>query len=283
MARIVYVDGAYQPHERALVHYEDRGYQFSDGAYEVILVRRGRLVDDAPHLARLERSLGELKIERPLAAGAWRQVIRETIRRNRVREGLVYLQVTRGAAPRDHFFPKAVRPVSVCSASARVWPEPGAQAKGVSAITTPDERWARCDIKSVGLLANVLAKQAARDAGAAEAIFVAEDGVVREGGSSNLWIVDAEGKLRTHPIDNRILAGVTRATVKELAETAQIPVLEERFTLDALMGAREAFVTSATSFVKPVVEIDGKKIGTGEVGPVSQRLFELYVDYSVAA
>lgn len=283
MASVVYVDGAYRNRADATVHYEDRGYQFSDGVYEVILVRRGRLVDAAPHLQRLLRSLRELDIAAPSSLSALGQVIAETIRRNRVQEGFVYLQATRGVAPRDHVFPAASRPALVCAAKHRRWPEPGASATGVKAITVRDERWGRCDIKSIGLLANVLAKEKARRAGAAEAIFVAASGIVREGGSSNVWIVDGDGALWTHPLGPEILGGVTRATVKMLAEHAQIRVREEAFDVEALRNAREVFVTSATSFIKPAVEIDGRRIGNGGVGPVAERLFADYNAYTLAA
>lgn len=282
MANIAYVNGAYRRSEDATVHFEDRGYQFSDGVYEVILVRRGRQIDAAPHLERLLRSLRELDIAPPCSMNALGQIIAETLRRNRIRDGLVYLQVTRGVAARDHVFPAPTRAALVCTAKRRVWPAAGAAPKGVSGITVPDERWARCDIKSVGLLANVLAKEKARKAGAAEAIFVAADGTVREGGSSNLWIVDADGMLRTHRLGPEILGGVTRATVMSLAEAAQIRVDETPFDREALFNAKEAFVTSATSFVKPLTAIDGRQIGDGAVGPIAKRLFEDYNAYSLA-
>lgn len=282
MAKIAYVNGAYRPDAEALVHVEDRGYQFSDGVYEVILVRAGRQIDAAPHLARLERSLRELAIDIPCSRSALRQIIRETLRRNRIEDGLVYLQVTRGVAARDHVYPTRAKPALVCMAKRRVWPGLGSAPKGVSGLTVPDERWERCDIKSIGLLANVMAKEKAKQAGAAEAIFVAEDGTVTEGGSSNLWIVDKDGVLHTHPLGPEILGGVTRATVKRLAELAQIKIEEKPFDKSTLFGAREAFVTSATSFVKPLVEIDGKKIGDGAVGAISKRLFGDYIQYTLA-
>jgi len=276
MGRVVYVNGAYRPHAEALVHFEDRGYQFSDGVYEVVLVRRGKMVDAAPHLARLGRSLGELDIQPPMVEASLRVVLNEIIRRNRIREGFVYTQATRGVAPRDHFFPGPMKAALVCSARARNWPAAGHKPAGQSAITLRDERWARCDIKSVGLLANILAKQKAKDAGAAEAIFIADDGVVREGGSSNVWIVDACGALHTHPLGPEILGGVTRAAVQRLAAGAQIQVNEDRFDRAFMMGAREVFITSATSFVKPITSVDGAAIGNGAVGPITQRMFDLY-------
>ena len=208
------------------------------------------------------------------------RIIAETLRRNRIRDGLVYIQMTRGVAARDHVFPKSARPSLIVAAKRRSWPALGAAAKGVAAITALDERWSRCDIKSVGLLPNVLAKEKARKAGAAEAILISKEGVVHEGGSSNVWIVDEAGALHTHPLGPEILGGVTRATVQQLAERAQIKVVEEAFSVEKLMAAREVFVTSATSFVKPVVKIDGKTVGDGAVGPVSERLFADYNAYT---
>jgi D-alanine transaminase len=283
MGRVVYVNGAYRPHAEALVHFEDRGYQFSDGVYEVVLVRSGKMVDAAPHLARLGRSLGELEIQPPMAEAPLRVILNELIRRNRIREGFVYAQATRGVAPRDHVFPGPVKAALVCSARARSWPAAGHKPAGQSAITVRDERWARCDIKSVGLLANILAKQKAKKAGAAEAIFIADDGIVREGGSSNVWIVDEAGALHTHPLGPEILGGVTRAAVKSLAAGAQIQVKEERFDREFMQRAKEMFVTSATSFVKPITSVDGTTIGNGAVGPVTQRMFDLYNDHTLSA
>jgi D-alanine transaminase len=283
MGRVVYVNGAYRPHAEALVHFEDRGYQFSDGVYEVVLVRSGKMVDAAPHLARLGRSLGELDIQPPMAEAPLGVVLNELIRRNRIREGFVYAQATRGVAPRDHFFPGPVKAALVCSARARSWPAAGHKPAGQSAITLRDERWARCDIKSVGLLANILAKQKAKEAGAAEAIFIADDGIVREGGSSNVWIVDEAGALHTHPLGPEILGGVTRAAVKRLAAGAQIQVNEDRFDREFMLGASEMFITSATSFVKPITSVDGATIGNGAVGPVTRRMFDLYNDHTLSA
>lgn len=281
MPQVAYVNGAYLDSRLAAVHYEDRGYQFSDGVYEVILIRDGHLIDAEPHLARLIRSLDAIEIDAPCSMNALGCIVDEVRRRNRVHNGLVYMQVTRGAAPRDHVFPKAAKPTLVCTAKRRNWPKPGGAPRGVSAITTPDDRWGRCDIKSVGLLANVLAKEKAKKAGAGEALFVSEDGVVREGGSSNLYIVDDEGIVWTHPLGPEILGGVTRATVLNLAEKAQIRVRQEPFDVKTLLSAKEAFVTSATSFVKPITEVDGAKIGDGDVGPVAKRLYAEYEQYTL--
>lgn len=282
MPQVAYINGAYIDRRSAAVHFEDRGYQFSDGVYEVILVRKDRLIDAQPHLARLLRSLDAIEIAQPCSMPALNCIVEETRRRNRVRDGIIYMQVTRGAAPRDHVFPKATKPTLVCTAKNRRWPTPGAAPKGIEAITTPDERWARCDIKSIGLLPNVLAKEKARRAGAGEALFVSKDGVVREGGSSNLYIVDDDGVVWTHPLGPEILGGVTRATVLDLAEKAQIRVRQEPFNVEKLLSAKEAFVTSATSFVKPILAIDGTTIGDGAVGPVASRLYADYEGYSLA-
>lgn len=282
MPQVAYINGAYIDRQSAAVHFEDRGYQFSDGVYEVILIREDRLIDAEPHLARLVRSLDAIEIAQPCSMNALNCIVEETRRRNRVSDGIIYMQVTRGVAARDHVFPKAAKPSLVCSAKRRRWPTPGAAPKGVKAITTPDERWARCDIKSVGLLANVLAKEKARRAGAGEAIFVSNDGVVREGGSSNLYIVDEAGVVWTHPLGPEILGGVTRATVLDLAEKAQIRVRQEPFDVEKLLSATEAFVTSATSFVKPILAVDGKTIGDGVVGPVARRLYADYEGYTLA-
>lgn len=282
MPRSVYVNGSYLPAQYASVHYEDRGYQFADGVYEVILVRRSAVVDKSPHLDRLERSLRELAISMPMGRMSLEAVINETRRRNNVDEGFIYIQVTRGIAPRDHTFPSVPIPSLIISAKRRAWPSIDSEPKGGSAMLARDERWARCDIKSVGLLPNVLAKERAKKSGAVEAIMVRDDGRVTEGGSSNVWIVDDNGVLHTHPLGPEILGGVTRGVIKELAEKAQILVIEEAFDRKALLEAREIFVTSATSFVKPILAIDGFQIGDGAVGPITSRIFSLYNAHTLA-
>lgn len=279
MSRIAYVNGRYVPHARASVHVEDRGYQFADGVYEVWSVFDGRLADSEGHFARLARSLGELSIAEPMPRTALQQVLDEVVRRNGVRDGLVYLQVTRGVAPRDHAFPRPkVKPALVVTAKRVDLAAAQRRAEaGVAVVTTPETRWARCDIKTVGLLPNVLAKQAARSAGAYEAWFMDRDGFVTEGASTNAWIVTGEGALVTRDTGANILRGVTRAAVAELAAELQLRVEERPFTVEEAKGAREAFITAATAFVTPVTAIDGAPVGEGTSGPVALRLRDLYL------
>jgi D-alanine transaminase len=283
MSRIAYVNGRYLPHGEAAVHIEDRGYQFSDGVYEVIALRNGALIDEAPHMERLERSLGELRIDPPMGRRALAGVLREVARRNRVREGIVYIQVTRGVARRDHAFPAKARPALVVTARRQGPSKPAGASGGVSVISLPDIRWARCDIKSVALLPNVLAKQQAREAGAFEAWFIDEAGQVTEGSSTNAWIVTDKGELITRDPGNAILNGVTRRTILSLAAERQIRLVERGFTLDEAKAAREAFVTSTTACVMPVLRIDGTPVGDGRVGPLSAALREAYFDYTADA
>lgn len=285
MPRIAYVNGHYLPHGAAGVHVEDRGYQFADGIYEVCEVRDGRLIDERRHMARLDRSLSELDIARPMSPAALGVVLREVVRRNRVRDGLVYLQVTRGVAPRDHAYPSPeVPPAIVVTARQMDIGRRNARAEeGVSVITVPDNRWARVDIKSVSLLPNVLAKQQARAAGAFEAWFVDDDGYVTEGTSSNAWIVTPAGAIVTRTADGGILRGITRSVVLDMGEGLR-PALEERpFTVEEALSAREAFLTSATAAVMPVVQIDGRAIGEGRVGQVANRLRTIYYDHAEVA
>lgn len=279
MGRIAYVNGLYVPHGEAVVHIEDRGYQLADAVYEVWALFDGRLADAEGHFARLERSLSELSIPMPMSRRALTVVLKEAVRRNRVREGLVYLQVSRGVAPRDHAFPTGeVRPAVVITVKAidRAASEARA-AKGVSVVTTPENRWGRCDIKTVGLLPNALAKQKAREAGAAEAWFVDELGFVTEGASSNAWIVDGEGRLRTRDTNANILRGVTRLTLLDVIREEGLQVDERPFTPDEAVAAKEAFITGAGTLVLPVVTVDGRKVGDGVPGPVATRLRRLYI------
>lgn len=276
MSRIAYVNGLYVPHAEAVVHVEDRGYQFADGVYEVCEVRGGHMVDERRHMARLVRSLNEIRIRQPMPLAALGVVLRETVRRNRVRNGFVYLQVTRGVARRDHYFPDPETPPSIVVTARAADPAKGeaVAAQGIAIITVPDNRWERVDIKTVGLLPNVLAKEAARQAGAREAWFVDRDGNVTEGGSTNAWIVTGDGKLVTRPAESGILRGITRTVMMEVAEKLQLRVEERAFTVKEALGAREAFVTSATNFATPVVRIDGQAIGEGKPGPVARALRE---------
>ena len=282
MGRIAYVDGRYIPHAAASVHIEDRGFQFADAVYEVWAVLDGRLADAEGHFARLARSLGELRIAAPCSRSALLAVLRETLRRNRVRNGIVYLQVTRGSAARDHAFPAAAtRPTVVVTAKPLDLSKmEAAAATGVAVVSQPDQRWGRCDIKTVGLLPNVLAKQAAREAGAYEAWLVDADGWITEGASTNAWIVDADGRLRTRDTAANILRGVTRAGLVERAAELQMPVDERPFSLAEAKAAREAFLTAASAFVTPVVRLDGAPIGDGRPGPVTLRLRALYLDHA---
>lgn len=282
MSRIAYVNGQYVIHADASVHVEDRGYQFADGVYEVCEIRDGHLVDERRHLDRLDRSLRELRIDPPMDRGPLGVVLRETVARNRVRNGLVYLQVTRGVARRDHAFPAAGTPASLVVTARSVnfaASDKGAEV-GIKVITVPDNRWERVDIKTVGLLPNVLAKQAAKEAGAKEAWFVDASGHVTEGSSTNAWIVTADGKLVTRSADSGILRGITRTVLFDLAEKEQLRIEERAFTREEAMAAREAFISSATNLVMPVVMIDGKAIGEGTPGPMSRRLRERYHAYA---
>lgn len=274
MTRVVYVDGRYLPYAEAGVHAEDRGFQFGDAVYEVCEVAGGRLIDETRHMQRLSRSLGELGIAQPMTARAWSRVLRETIRRNRVRDGLVYLQVSRGARPRDFLFPpSSVAPTVVCLArNANPARAEAAAASGIGVKTVPDIRWGRCDIKTVMLLPSALAKEAARKEGAKEAWLVDEDGYITEGASSNAWIVDRDGRLITRQIDNAILRGITRTTLVDLLKRENIEFVERAFTLEEARTAREAFITSATNTVMPVVTIDGRAIGNGAPGLLTLKL-----------
>lgn len=283
MSRIAYVDGRYLPYAKAAVHVEDRGFQFADGVYEVIAVASGRLVDAEGHLDRLVRSLGELRIAVPMSRGALMAVLAETVRRNRVRHGNLYLQVTRGAARREFPFPADVRPTVVAIARNVDMAKAAANAeKGVAAITQPDIRWGRCDIKTVGLLPAALAKQAAKEAGAYEAWLVDRDGYVTEGSSSNAWILTQDNVLVTRGLSKAILGGITRSAVLELARREGLRIEERAFTVVEALAAKEAFVTSTTSFVMPVVALDGKPIGNGGPGLVASKLRAVYTAHAAA-
>lgn len=284
MARFAYVNGRFVRKADASVHIEDRGYQFADAVYEVWAVFGGRLADPDGHFARLERSLAELRIPMPMSQKALTLVLQETVRRNRVEEGMVYLQVSRGVAPRDHAFPPAGTPPAMVITVSRVDRETSEAraAKGVSVVTTPENRWGRCDIKTVGLLPNVLAKQKAREVGAVEAWFVDDLGLVTEGGSSNAWIVDQDGTLRTRDTNANILRGVTRLSLLDVARSAGLKVEERPFTPDEARAAREAFITGAGTLVLPVIAVDGKPVGSGKPGPVAKRLRALYIEHAKA-
>jgi D-alanine transaminase len=284
MSRIAYVNGRYLAMRDAKVHVEDRGYQFGDGVYEVCEVRGGRLIDERRHLARLTRSLGELRIRAPMSSKALGIVLREVVARNRVSYGVAYLQVTRGVARRDHAFPATeVKPSLVVTARAlnRARNEALA-AKGIAVISVPDNRRGRVDIKTIGLLPNVLARQAAIEQGARDAWFVDRDGTVTEGASANAWIVTPAGKVVTRPADRAILRGITRSVLIEAIKAQGLEIEERTFTLQEAYAAREAFITAATQIVQPVVRIDGHVIGGGTPGPVATALRRAFHDFAEA-
>ena len=278
MGRVAYVNGRYLPHGQAVVHIEDRGFQFADGVYEYFAVFGGKLADADGHLERLWRSLSEIRIRPPMSEAALMVVMREAVRRNRIADGSVYLQITRGTASRDHAFPHPSTPPSVV-VTVKSLDYAAAQAKaakGVAVISQPDQRWSRCDIKTVGLLPNALAKQAAREAGAEEAWLVDDLGFITEGASTNAWIVDSEGALRTRDTNANILRGITRKTLIDLAAEAGLEISQRPFTVDDVKSAKEAFMTAASTLVMPVTAIDGHLIGDGRPGPVGTRLRVLY-------
>lgn len=279
MSAIAYLNGVYLPLKAATISPLDRGFLFGDAVYEVWPVRGGRLRDMGGHLARLRRSLGEVRIAAPMSDRALTVVLGETARRNKVEHGVVYLQVSRGAAPREHTFPNPPpRPTLFVSAQRL---DPAALRRraeaGVRVITAPDIRWGRRDIKSTNLLANVLARQAAKEQGAFEAWLVDGDGAVTEGTASNAWIVDAAGALRTRPLSHDILHGVTRATLMLRAREQGVAVIEAPFTVAEAKAAREAFITGAANPVISVVAIDGAPIGDGKPGPLATRLRGAYL------
>lgn len=279
MSRIAYVNGAYVALRSASVSITDRGFQFGDSIYEVWAVRDGRMFDLQGHMTRLQRSLAELRITPPMNEAALMAVIRETMRRNRVRDGIVYVQVSRGAANRDHVFPAPGTKPSIVITAKNLDRHTIAKraAAGVKVISAPETRWARRDIKSVNLLPNVLARQAAKEKGAFEAWFVDAEGLVTEGTSSNAWIVDAAGVLRTRELSHDLLHGVTRAAVLKLAQERQMKLEERPFTIEEAQAAKEAFLTSASTAATAVVEIDGVRIGEGRPGPVTQALRAAYL------
>ncbi len=282
MSRIAYVNGRYLPHRRASVHVEDRGFQFADAVYEVIAVRGGALIDEELHLKRLHRSLGELRIAAPMSDAALKSVIREVLRRNGVADGALYLQISRGAARRDFPFPPGIEPTLVVTAQRRRGPSTKQVEEGVGVVTLPDIRWRRPDIKSVALLPNLLGKQQAREAGAFEAWLVDRDGNVTEGTSSNAWIVTAAGEVVTRQADTSILNGVTRLGLIGLLAREGLTLVERPFSVAEAKTAREAFLTSSTNFILPVVTIDGAPIGNGYPGSVVRRLRQAYEGHVAA-
>jgi D-alanine transaminase len=280
MSRIVYVNGEYLAEEDAKISVFDRGFLFADAVYEVSAVLKGKLVDNDAHLKRLARSLGELKMTPPATGEEIEAIQMELIRRNSIDEGVIYLQATRGAADRDFAFPKNATPSLVMFTQKKSLSQNPAADVGISVITVPDIRWKRRDIKTVGLLPASMAKQAALDAGANDAWFV-EDGFVNEGSSNNAFIVTHDGKIVTRHLGTEILHGITRKSVMELAKRENLEIEERPFTPEEAAEAREAFSTSASAFVMPVVKIDGHVLGNGAPGPVSEKMRKLYVEMAM--
>lgn len=285
MSRIAYVNGRYLPLRQAMVHVEDRGYQFGDAVYEVCEVRQGRLIDERRHLARLKRSLDELQIRVPMSPASLGVVLREVIARNRIGYGIVYLQVSRGVAKREHGFPtpEVAPSVIVTARPLNARRNEALAATGIAVISVPDNRWGRVDIKTTGLLPNVLARQAAIAQGARDAWFVDKDGVVTEAASANAWIVTQAGRVVTRPADHGILKGITRTVLFDVIKAQGLSVDERAFTLTEAYAAREAFVTAASQIVLPVVRIDGHVIGEGRPGPLAtalRRAFHQYAEWS---
>jgi D-alanine transaminase len=285
VSRCAYVNGRYLPLPKAAVNVEDRGYQFADGVYEVCEVRDARLIDERRHIDRLVRSLGELRIAMPMSRAALGAVLRETVRRNRVRDGIVYLQITRGVARRDHAFPAAGTQPSVVVTARNLDRAANEKvaAEGIAVITVPENRWSRVDIKSVSLLPNVLAKQEAREAGAKEAWFVDASGRVTEGSSTNAWIVTRDGKLVTRQTDHAILRGITRTVLLDVLKDQGLRLEERPFSVEEAYAAREAFVTSASQIVMPVVQIDGRPVGNGAPGLLASALRRDFHKYAESA
>ena len=280
MSHIAYVNGRYLPHRQAAVHIEDRGYQFADGVYEVFCVWNGIPVDYGAHIARLNRSLRELRMSAPLSDAALTIINREVIRRNRLENGIIYIQINRGVAPRAHPFPGPdVKPSIVITAKHGAGPPEAVAGKGVGVVTAPDLRWARRDIKTVNLLPNILAKQAAAEAKAYEALLYKPDGTVTEASASNAWIVTRDKVIVTHPTTHDILGGVTRAPVLKIARRAGYTVQERPFTLEEARRSKEVFLTGTTTFVMPVVEIDGRPVANGGAGSISLDLRQRYRAY----
>lgn len=281
MSRIAYVNGRYCAHSRACVHIDDRAHTFADGVYEVILVINRHMIDLDDHFRRLDRSLAELDIPRPMTGRVLTHIMNRTIRLNRVVDGIVYLQISRGAAPRNHVFDNTfLTPGVVCTARRMAVPATSREVPGAEVITLPDTRWTRVDIKSVSLLPNVLARTRAAGQGAYEAWLVDGEGLVTECSASNAWIVDSGGRLVTRPVTDGILRGITRERVMTLARELSIEVVERPFSVAEAKEAREAFLTSTTSLVKAVSRIDETVIGNGHPGHVTCRLLDAYLDFA---
>jgi len=284
MSRFAYVNGRYLPFRDAKVHVEDRGYQFADGVYDVCEVRGGRLIDERRHLERLQRSLNEIRLAMPMSVRALGIVLREVVSRNRIGYGIVYLQITRGIARRDHAFPspQTLPSVVVTARSLNMSRNEALAERGIAVISVPDDRWGRVDIKTIGLLPNVLARQRAIEQGARDAWFVGKDGTVTEASSANAWIVTSDGVLVTRRADRAILRGITRTVLFDAVKARGLSVEGRAFTLEEAYGAREAFITSATQIVLPVISIDDRPVGDGKPGPVAIALRREYHRYTEA-
>lgn len=279
MTRIVYVNGKYCPYAEAQLPVEDRSSLFADGVYEVCPVRRGRIMDMDLHFERLHRSLDGLDIRAPMSDNAFAVILKEVVRRNRVKEGLIYFQVSRGVARRNHAFPDPAVPPSVV-AMARSTP-PSSETAGIKVITQPDIRWQRVDIKSLSLLPNVLAREAAKQQGAREAWMFDADGYITEGSASNAWIIDETGKLRTRRADQAILRGITRTIIADIIADHGVELEERAFNVAEAKAAREAFITSASAKVTPVVQIDDTQIGNGAPGELSLRIGDALEEFVI--
>ncbi|MDC0394596.1 D-amino-acid transaminase [Alphaproteobacteria bacterium] len=278
MSRIAYVNGRYLLHKNASVHIEDRGYQFGDGVYEVVLVLNKKMIDFDGHFNRLKRSLNEISLEFTYSETTIKQIFKRLIRANLITNGLLYLQVTRGVAHRAHHFPTDVAPALVVTA------KPTSiilHIDGRKAITTPDQRWDRRDIKTIQLLPNCIAKQEAVEQDAFEAIMVLKDGTITEGASSNLWMIDSENQLVTRKASSAILNGITKLRLTEIAGMHQYKVVERSFTVEEAINAKELFVTSATAIVTPIIQLDDHLIADGNAGPVAMALRSAYLETAV--
>ncbi|MBX7146542.1 MAG: D-amino-acid transaminase [Alphaproteobacteria bacterium] len=280
MSKYIYVNGHYLLHDQAFIHVEDRGYQFSDSVYEVIYLYNNHLIDEEGHLHRLENSLSNINCTMPVNCNTLKLLIRELIRRNKLLFGLIYIQITRGIAPRDHKFPLNTKPSLIMSCKKLSYSEILKQQDiGINIITVPDERWKRCDIKSTMLLPNVLAKQQAFEQQAFEAIMIDSEGFLTEGTSTNLWILNKDGILQTHEANHKILNGITRQRLIALIKEKKIPFIEKKFALHDLQQAKEAFITSTSSMVKPIIKLNGKSFNNEIIGPMVIYLKQLYLDY----
>ena len=275
MSRIAYVNGRYLPHKNASVHIEDRGYQFGDGVYEVVLVLNKNLIDFEGHYTRLERSLSEISLDFPISETVIKQIFKRLVRSNHITNGLIYLQVTRGVADRAHQFPTNVPPALVVTAKPTLITKTVA---GKKAITTADQRWDRRDIKTIQLLPNCIAKQEAVKHDAFEAIMVMQDGTITEGASSNLWMVDKDNQLVTRQASNAILNGITKLSLTNIASIRQYKIVERPFTVEEAREAKELFVTSATAIVTPIIQLNDDLIADGNVGPVALALRSAYLE-----